>query len=257
MTLTNLSIMLTEFLSNKNYVVTGAASGIGKGLVHTLLDLNANVLAIDIDGDKLQHLYGNHIQVECFNIDLSNFSEIENINKSRILKFGNVDGFVHCAGISCPLPLKALAAAEISKVIDINTISSLVLFKILANKKICSEKFSSVFISSVYSLVGSSSTVAYAASKGAVNSAVRSLALEYSNRGFRVNAIAPGFVKTEMFGKLQSDFGDDYEKRVEDLHPLGLGTVSDVVNPILFLLSPMAQWITGQVIPVDGGYTVL
>jgi NAD(P)-dependent dehydrogenase (short-subunit alcohol dehydrogenase family) len=252
----NSSLLNNGFFSSKVYIVTGAASGIGCSVAEKLLNYGAYVIAIDRNIETLQLLYSDNPNVSSFYLDLSDPSSVDSLSVDDLLLFGKISGFVHCAGIPCALPLKVLNTENFIKTFTVNAMSGVLLFRKIANNKISSAGLSTVFISSIFSIVGTSSSVAYAMSKGAVNSAVRSLAIEYAGRHYNVNAVAPGFVRTEMFGTLKAGFDEGYEDHITTLHPLGLGEVEDVVNPVIFLLSPLAKWITGQVIAVDGGYTV-
>ena len=112
-----------------------------------------------------------------------------------------------------------------------------------------------VFISSVYGLVGSAANIAYAVSKAAVIGMTKALAIELAPKKIRVNCIAPGFVKTNMGNTVGVMFDDNHSEKVASLHPLGWGEADDIANGIVFLLSDNAKWITGAVLPIDGGFT--
>lgn len=248
--------MNSALFLEKTYVVTGAASGIGMSLALRLAQMGSRLILIDKDMEKLSSEFANSSSIYLIGADLSDCGDIETDLSAAIFQMGKVSGFVHCAGISCPLPLKATNKYMFENVVNINGYAGLFLFKLISSRKFSADECSTVFISSVYSIVGSSAASLYAFSKGGINAAVRCLALEYAKRKIRVNAVAPGFVKTEMFSQIKSGQGLDYEDKLAELHPLGLGEPNDVVNPILFLLSSDSKWITGQVISVDGGYSV-
>jgi NAD(P)-dependent dehydrogenase (short-subunit alcohol dehydrogenase family) len=248
--------MNSELFLKKTYVVTGAASGIGRALALRLMEVGANLILIDKDMEKLSIEFANSTSIYLIGVDLSDCDDVEIDLSSAILKMGKVSGFVHCAGIPCALPLKVTNKEIFENVVNINGYAGLFLFKLISARKFSANNFSAVFISSVYSIVGSSAASLYAFSKGGLNAAVRCLALEYANRKIRVNAVAPGFVKTEMLTQIKSGQDAAYEDKLTALHPLGLGEPDDVVNPVLFLLSSDSKWITGQVISVDGGYSV-
>ena len=112
-----------------------------------------------------------------------------------------------------------------------------------------------VAVSSVMGTVGQPAASVYSASKGALNLAVKSLALEFARQKIRVNSVAPGLVETSMAAEVKEKIsGEDYQ-RIEELHPLGIGKTEDVASAIAFLLSDMSKWITGTTLIVDGGYT--
>ena len=104
-------------------------------------------------------------------------------------------------------------------------------------------------------MVGSAANVAYAVSKAAVIGMTKALAIELAPKKIRVNCIAPGFVQTNMGNAVESLFDDKHAERVDEMHPLGQGEAIDIANGIAFLLSDAARWITGSVLPIDGGFT--
>ena len=112
-----------------------------------------------------------------------------------------------------------------------------------------------MFVSSVMALVGSPGSAAYSMSKAALHGLARGLALELAPRSIRVNCVAPGFVNTPMFARLASFWDPQERLRVAADHPLGIGAPEDIAQAICFLLAPASRWITGCILPVDGGYT--
>ena len=182
---------------------------------------------------------------------------LDQIIATNIEKLGLLSGFIHVAGISCTLPLKAVQQSNLHEVFSINTFCAFELAKLCTRRGVFQPKgMSNVFISSAYSIVGSAANSVYAASKAALNGACRSLAIEFAPRKIRFNCVAPGFVATEMLTSISSQFGDGYIEKIREMHPLGLGSPEDVSQLVLFLLSDNSKWITGAVIPVDGGFTV-
>lgn len=244
-------------LSGRSYLITGAASGIGKATTLLLSEMGARLLLVDINEENLIK-----VQKECKNetdmllVDLTDAESIKQSIKNKVSDFGKINGFVHCAGIPYVSPLNSINVDKADKLYRLNTYAAIELAKTCSNKTIyAGEKGSFVLISSVYGIVGSPANVVYAMSKGGIIAITKALAMELVPKGIRVNCVAPGFIKTPMMSSVNGQMDDDYNKRLNDLHPMGLGEAKDIANAILFLLSDMSRWITGAVLNVDGGFT--
>lgn len=244
-------------LCSRTYLITGAASGMGRATSILLSQCGARLILVDVNEEGLYKT-----QQQCVTesvvlvMDLSLSIDFKEKIYSVINSFGKINGFVHCAGLPYVSPLKTITAEACEKVYKINSYAAVELAKIFVNKKVyAGEQGSIVLISSVYGLVGSAANVGYALSKGAIQGITKALAIELASKRIRVNCIAPGFIKTTMMDNVSSSFSDDYTGRLDGMHPLGLGEASDVANAILFLLSDMAKWVTGAIISVDGGFT--
>jgi NAD(P)-dependent dehydrogenase (short-subunit alcohol dehydrogenase family) len=239
-------------------LVTGANSGIGKDLTIRLLNLGSKVIAVDRSCTFLTE-YSSGLEAGRLHVithDLSSEEGLEELIRGGVQQLGMISGFVHAAGIASTIPLKILRADDVDKVFKINTFAAISLAKICTKREFSVQAgMSNIFISSVYSLVGSSANSSYAASKAAINGLCRSLSIEFAPRNIRFNCVAPGFVATDMLNTLSDKFGADYLQSVSKMHPLGLGSPEDISNIIIFLLSYGSRWITGAVIPVDGGYS--
>lgn len=239
------------------YLVTGAASGIGRATALLLSEMGAKVLLADIDVNNLER-----VKTECKSetdtlvIDLMDADKIKNLIKEKTVSFGKLHGFVHCAGLPYIAPLKVVNAEKVDRIYKLNTYAAIELAKVCSNKQIYAGAHGSfVLISSVYGLVGSAANVGYAMSKGAIIAITKSLAMELVNSGIRVNCVAPGFIKTPMADKVDGMMDTEYYDRLNALHPMGMGQTEDVAKSILFLLSDMSSWMTGAVLNVDGGFT--
>lgn len=247
-----------QFLLNqKRFIITGAASGIGKHTAVLLSSLGASLLLIDFNKvqlDETKSLCNN--LTETLVLDLTDTFLLKEKLIQSAVEHGQFDGFVHCAGIPYLSPLKTIDKKKFMKVFEINAYIALELSKIFINRNVFSGKTGAiVFISSVYGLVGSAANVGYSMSKSAIIGLTKSLAIELAPKGIRVNCVAPGFVKTPMMNDTNKNFEENRESFLESLHPLGLGSPEDVANPVAFLLSDASKWMTGVVLNVDGGFT--
>ena len=246
------------YTQNDIFIVTGATSGIGKGVVVSLLDKGAKVIAIGRDAKKLISLKNEVINKNNLILeekDLSNCSGLDKWILNIAKKYGKLKGLVLSAGIQQIIPISSALSVEKSKeLFEINYFSSIQIAKGFCDRRANIGKGSSViFLSSIASIKGNAGIVGYAASKGAINSAVKSIALEVAKLGIRVNAVLPGFVKTEMTLRWKEIYNKKYIEKINNEYPLGIGKAEDVTGPILFLLSEESKWITGSEIIVDGG----
>ncbi len=240
------------------FLVTGATSGIGKGVVLSLLNQGAKVIAVGRDSKKLASLQDEASRKTNLILekkDLSNCNGLDKWILNISKKNGKLKGLVLSAGIQQIAAISSVLSVEKSKeLFEINYFSNIQLTKGFCDRRANIGKGSSiVFLSSIASIRGDSGIVGYAASKGAINSAVKSLALEVARLGIRVIAVLPGFVMTEMILSWQEVYTKEYMEEMNNKYPLGIGKVEDVIGPILFLLSDKAKWITGSELIVDGG----
>ncbi len=241
--------------SNKRFVITGATSGIGKKITEDLIQNGAVVLAIGRRKEKLNNLkdqYGNKICTEA--LDINDFSLLKTVIE-KFAEEGRIDGSVHCAGINKFTPLRAFNWNDADQIIKTSLYAGIEMIKIISSKKNSSEKGSHVLISSVAGIKGEIGFTAYSAAKSAVIGAVRSMALELAIKDLRVNAITPGWIPTEMTEAIDARYPGHLET-IKLQHPLGIGSVEDVSNLVMFLLSEEAKWITGSNIVIDGGYSI-
>lgn len=233
-------------------VVTGGASGIGLATTKKLLSEGANVVILDLKMDEeiINSFGGNAIYLKC---DVSNEENVKNCIEEIIKKFNHIDYLVANAGIggSASKPHE-VSMDEWSKVISVNQTGIFLLNKYVINEMLKNGKGAVVNTSSMYGLVGSTTSFAYSASKGAINQMTRSLALTYARDNIRVNAIAPGYVDTPILSMVP----DNVKKAMGNELPIGrLGKDTEIANLICYLLSDDASFITGAIIPIDGGFT--
>ncbi|KPX80421.1 Gluconate 5-dehydrogenase [Pseudomonas amygdali pv. mellea] len=243
-------------LSGKLIMVTGASSGIGSQVAIWLSQQGAQVILVARNTERLEatrrQLHGESHGVEPF--DLLDGHAVPAWMKTLASTYGPFDGLVHAAGVQMPLPIRALAIEQWETVFATNVTSGFSLIKSFRQKGVFVQGASIVLLSSVMAQAAQPSLMAYCASKGAVESMVRAAALELARDGIRVNAIAPGIVRTEMTRKLEDLVGIDSMAVVERKHPLGFGEPLDIAYAVNYLLSPAARWVTGTAMVVDGGY---
>lgn len=233
-------------------VVTGGASGIGLATTKKLLSEGANVVILDLKMDEeiINSLGENVLYLKC---DVSNEENVKNCIEEIIKKFDHIDYLVANAGIggSASKPHE-VSMDEWNKVISVNQTGIFLLNKYVINEMLRGGKGAVVNTSSMYGLVGSTTSFAYSASKGAINQMTRSLALTYARDNIRVNAIAPGYVDTPILSMVP----DNIKETMGNELPIGrLGKDTEIANLICYLLSDDASFITGAIIPIDGGFT--
>jgi len=222
-------------LAGKTIVITGAASGIGAATLLLCRAEGAIAIGLDLAGaDRV--------------CDVADADSV----RSAFAGIETIHGLVNSAGIAVRHPVDQQDEAGWDAVFDVN----------VKGAYLCSREAlprmgagaGIVHLSSVVGLIGVRNRAAYSASKGAILSLTRNMALDYAGRGIRVNCLCPGFTRT---GLTRGIFADpDRKARIEAMHPLGrMGEPEDIARAALFLLSEDAGWITGVALPVDGGFT--
>lgn len=241
----------------KTAIVTGAAKGIGYGIALELAKNGANVVLGDLDTASNENSAKEITEItksECIAVscDVSKKEDIENIVKVAMDKFGAVDILVNNAGIFPYKPFLEMTENDWDKVIDINLKSVFLLSQEAA--KVMKDGSKIVTISSIASLVGFENLTHYCASKGGINGLIRAMALELAHKKINVNAVAPGAISTPG---ASVGLNDEATKQTVEIIPWKrMGQPEDIANAVVFLASPQSDYITGQVIVVDGGWTL-
>ncbi|MBQ0031773.1 MAG: SDR family oxidoreductase [bacterium] len=241
-------------LSGKRILVTGASSGIGRACAILISQLGGSVVLTGRRAEALDETLRQmenqerHLIHPCDICDSAAVAEL-------VKQGGKIDGLVHAAGIGPMCPIGFIDEEHIQNVMKTNYFAFLDLMKHYSKAKNHSGRLSVVAISSVSALAGWGGGVVYCGSKGALSASVRSLALELSQKGIRVNAVCPSNIKTPMYETVVGDVNDtESEKAIIAKQPLGLGEPEQVASAVAFLLSDAASFITGVNLPVDGGY---
>lgn len=244
-------------LSGKLIIVTGASSGIGLGISKFLTGLGARLILVGRDSKRLEianaSLPKQNNVIDVY--DLKNNDEIPLWMKKLSSSHGTISGVVHSAGVLPTKPLRLMGTWDWEDAMRINVSAGAALAKGFRQKGVSINGGSIVFISSVMGLAGQPGQVLYSATKGALISMTRSMALELAKENVRVNCVAPAVVATGMSENLQNSMSEDNFASIVRQHPLGLGCPEDVAYAVAFLLADAARWITGTTLVVDGGYT--
>jgi 3-oxoacyl-[acyl-carrier protein] reductase len=239
-------------LENKTAIVTGSSSGIGKAIAEKFLSEGASVVFSDINDFDVSRFGNKAIFVKC---DVSKSNEVDDLIKTCVDKFGRVDIMVNNAGIGGLGDILMTEDGAWQKTIDINL--SGVFYGIRAAGRAMKEKGvkgSIINMTSILGSVGFEGALAYCASKGGVGQLTKTSALEMAPLGIRVNAIAPGFIKTNMTKGVQED--EKLSKLINGMTPLGyMGEPEDIANAAVFLASEDSKYVTGSILYVDGGWT--
>jgi 3-oxoacyl-[acyl-carrier protein] reductase len=241
-------------LNGKIALVTGAARGIGKEIALRLAGCGASLVIVDVQeesaketADEIEKL---GVRARAYACDVSSFEAVEALAASVGRDFDKVDILVNNAGITRDKLLMRMKPEDWNAVISVNLTGAFNFAKVFSPPMLKRREGCVVNIASVIGLTGNAGQANYAASKAGVIGLTKSLAKEFAGRGVRVNAVAPGFIRTAMTAAMAEDSRDQMKKTI----PLArFGEPGDVANVVLFLVSDLSGYVTGQVIGCDGG----
>ncbi|KAL6864639.1 NAD(P)-binding protein [Trichoderma novae-zelandiae] len=263
-------------LLNKVCIVTGSSSGLGRAISLAYAREGAFLACVDLRPDARQEIEAERVtdtdasirqkggRAVYIKADVSVSVEVEEMVKATVAEYGRIDVLVNNAGISIEAGKKALRIHETPEhwwdlTMAVNSKSVFLASKYVVAQMLSQDKLASgdrgwiVNLSSIYGLVGGKEIPCYAASKGAVTNLTKQIAIDYAKDGIHCNAICPGYTATAIFANTtQIHDAEDIGQR----HPLyGVGMPNDITGAAVFLASNEAHWITGAILPVDGGYT--
>lgn len=244
-------------LNGRVILIAGATVGIGKATAILLSQMGAKVILISSNEDRLKETLSvmpGQGHSYCL-LDFSQPDTIEAAIKDITVSQGPIDGLVYCVGVRSRRPLSMLSPNILAEIMQVNFISFVELIRCITKKNRYREGLSIVGVSSISSQRGASSVTAYAASKGAMESAIRCLAKELAPKKIRLNTVIPAQINTPAYeGLVSMNMTENKEDSTLQRQYLGLGEPNDVANLIAFLLSGNSRFITGTSLPVDGGF---
>ncbi len=248
-------------LSNRVAIVTGAARGLGQALAHGLADAGARVVLGDLNEEgarqTAERIAAGGGQAVATHVDVADPDSCEALVRFAVAAYGRVDVLVNNAGIDIIEPVGEVTAEAWARVIDVDLRGVLNASQSAVRQMLAQDGGGSIVsISSIAAIVGIPGLASYSAAKGGVNLLTKVMAVELAPKGIRVNAVAPGYLENIMEGAKAEHANPATEIRIRARTPLGRrARLSELVGPVVFLASDAASYVTGTVLPVDGGYT--
>lgn len=244
-----------KLLEGKTAIITGASRGIGRGIAEVFASHGANVAftySSSVEAAKIleNELCSKGIKAKGYQSNAADFQEAQKLVDDIIAEFGGVDILINNAGITKDNLLMRMSEEDFDKVIEVNLKSVFNMTKAVQRTMLKQRKGSIINMSSVVGVKGNAGQANYAASKAGMIGFTKSVALELGSRNIRCNAIAPGFIETEMTAVLDEKVVQGWRDNI----PLKRGgQPEDIANACVFLASDMSAYVTGQVLNVDGG----
>ncbi|MBD7944156.1 MULTISPECIES: SDR family NAD(P)-dependent oxidoreductase [Psychrobacillus] len=247
-------------LEHKTVIVTGGSKGIGKDIALTFAKLKANVVISGRDNqvleETLKELKNYNNRCMAVQGDLSIIENIKNLIETTAKEFGTIDILINNAGVNIAKPALEVTEADWDTVLDLN-LKSVFFTSQAAAKYMSKQKNGKIInIASQMAFVGYYNRAAYCSSKGGLVQLTKALAVEWAKLGINVNAVAPTFIETELTAKMFED--EAFKKDVENRILLkGLSQPKDISGAVLYLASDLANFVTGETLKVDGGWTAI
>ena len=245
-------------LKNKNILITGSTRGIGLAIAHECAKEGANLVIHGTKPEKvneivkqLKETYPTKIVGFAYNI--KEFENCQNLVKQSLESLNSLDVLINNAGITKDNLLLRMSEEEWSDVIQTNLTSVFSMTKAISKSFLKQKSGKIINMSSVVGIIGNAGQANYAAAKGGINTFTKTIAKEFGAKGIQCNAIAPGFIKTEMIDTLPEEYLNTI---IKSIPARKLGSTDDVSKLVLFLASNESDYITGQVISVDGGMNI-
>lgn len=240
----------------KNILITGASGGIGKACCRAFLDKGCNVAALyfkNEEGAKELRKYAVNSKFVTIKADITSSEDVKTAFKTAIEEFSTIDTVVNCAGISFSGVIQDTCDDVLERLIDVNIKGTFRVCREAVSHMVKNQRGSIINISSMWGEVGASCETAYSMTKSAVIGLTKALAKEVGPSGIRVNCITPGLIDTPM----NSAYSPDELDAIVEETPIGrIGKGEDVASSALFLASDKADFITGQILGVSGGYVI-
>ena len=244
-----------KLLEGKTAIITGASRGIGKGIAEVFAKHGANVAftyssSATAAAELEESLAAYGVKAKGYQSGAANYEQAQKLADDVVAEFGSIDILINNAGITKDNLLMRITEEDFDKVIEVNLKSVFNMTKAVQRTMLKQRNGSIINMSSVVGVKGNAGQTNYAASKAGILGFTKSVALELGSRNIRCNAIAPGFIETEMTAKLDEKTVQGWREGI----PLKRGgTPEDVANACLFLASDMSAYVTGQTLNVDGG----